>query len=127
MNVTGVATKTAMMTAMRDAVADGTIELLSAGGQVLAIVGLSVSGGAIAGSSSVTWTLALDAAGVTTGLPAAGAGTNAASARIKTAGGVVQTTLTLSLTSGSGDVKMDNTSITEGQTVSITSAVITWP
>ena len=127
MNVTGVATKTAMMTAMRDTVADGTIELLSAGAQVLAIIGLSGTGGTITGSSSVAWTLELDASGVTTGLPAAGAGTNAASARIKTAGGVVQTTLTVSLTSGSGDVKMDNTSITEGQTVAITSAALTWP
>lgn len=127
MQVTGVATKTAMYTAMRDVVADGTIELLSAGSTVLAIIGLSATGGTVTGSSSVTWTLELDAAGATTGLPAAGSGINAASARIKTAGGVVQETLTLTLTGGGGDVQVDNLSISSGQSVKITSAAITWP
>lgn len=127
MNVTGVATKTAMMTAMRDTVANGTIELLSAGSQVLAIIGLSGTGGTISGSSSVTWTLELDAAGVTSGLPAAGSATNAASARIKTAGGTVEETLTLTLTGGGGDVQVDNLSISAGQKVEVTSASFTWP
>lgn len=127
MQVIGVATKTAMMTAMRNTVADGTIELLSGGGTVLAIIGLSASGGTIAGSSNVAWTPELDAGGVTTGLPAAGSATNAASARIKTAGGTVEETLTLTQTGGGGDVQVDNLSISSGQVVKITSAVINWP
>lgn len=126
MQITGVATKTAMMTAMRNTVADGTIEILSASNQVLAIIGLSASGGTIAGSSSVTWTLELDSGGTTTGLSAAGVGTVANSARIKSAGGTVEETLTVSLTGGSGDLQMVNTSVSSGQTVTITSASFTF-
>ena len=126
MQVTGVATKAAMMTAMRDVVADGTIEILSAANQVLAIIGLSATGGSIASGSGAVWTLELDAGGETLGLAAAGVGTSASSARIKSAGGVVQETLTVTLTGGGGDLQLVNLSISSGQKVIISSATITW-
>lgn len=127
MQVTGVATKTAMLTAQRDVVADGSLEILSASSQVLAVIGLSTTGGTISGLSSVVWTLAFDSSGETLGLSAAGAGTNAASARLKTLGGVVQETLTLTAAGGGGDIQLDNISISYNQTVKITAGAITWP
>ena len=62
--------KTTRLTATRDAVANGTLELLSAGNTVLAIFGLSASGGTVAND---IWTLALDANTVS-GEAGAGAG-----------------------------------------------------
>jgi hypothetical protein len=112
--------KAARMTATRDAVADGTIEIQAANNDVLAIFGLSETGGTVA---TDTWTLALDSSGATTGLTAAGAGTTATKARIKNSGGTVRVTgLTVGTTAA--DIILDNTSIADGQTVTLASGAI---
>jgi hypothetical protein len=110
------AVKTARMTATRDHFADGTLEIgTSAMGAVLATFGLSGTGGSV---STDTWTLAFDASSVT----ASGTGT-AAAARIKTSGGTSNLTGLTVGTSGS-DINLDSTSITSGQTVTLSSATI---
>ena len=115
------ATKTARMTATRNQVANGTLELQSSANTVLAIFGLSSDGGTISGD---TWTLALDANTVT-GESGAGTGTTAAKARIKDSGGTVRISgLTVGLSTSSADLKMINTSITSGQSVTINSATV---
>lgn len=117
--VYNVAVKTARMTQTRDYFAGGTLELLSASSQVLAVFDLTSGGGTISGD---TWTLAFDA-GTVTGEAAAGVGTTATAARLKTSGGDAHLTgLTVGL-SGS-DVNMTNTSITTGQDVTMNSASI---
>lgn len=116
--------KTAMMTTMRDSMADGTLELLSAANQVLAVFGLSSTGGTISGS---TWTVALDSSGSTVGTAASGAGTVATSARIKSSGGAVGLSgFNVGLTGSGADFQFDNVSISEGQTVNLTSGTIAW-
>lgn len=110
------AVKTSRMTATRDYFADGTLEIMTAGSSVLATFGLSVSGGSIA---SGVWTLAFDASSVT----ASGTGT-AALAQIKTSGGSAHLTGLTVGTSGS-DINLTSTSITSGQTVTLSSATIT--
>jgi hypothetical protein len=112
--------KAARMTATRDAVANGTLELLSAGDVVLAIFGLSATGGAI---SNGVWTLAFDASTVS-GESGASTGTAATKAQIKTSGGTARITGLTVGTSGT-DIVLDNTSIASGQSVSLTSATIT--
>lgn len=108
------------MTATRDAVADGTLEILSAGSTVLAIFGLSSGGGSISGG---VWTLAFDAATVT-GESGASTGTVATAARIKNSGGTARITgLTVGLSAS--DVIVDNTSIASGQSITMSSATIT--
>lgn len=111
------AVKTARITATRDQVADGTLEIGTTGmGAVLATFGLSASGGTVSGA---VWTLVFDASTVA----ASGTGT-AAAAQIKTSGGTaVITGLTVG-TSGS-DINLDSTSITSGQNVTLSSATIT--
>lgn len=109
--------KDARMTATRDAVADGTLEIGTAAmASVLVTFGLSVSGGTI---SSGVWTLTFDASTVA----AANTGT-AAAARIKTSGGTSRITGLTVGTSGS-DINLNNTSINSGQDVTLTSATIT--
>jgi hypothetical protein len=110
------AVKTARMTATRDQVANGTLQLGTAGmAVVLAEFGLSADGGTISGD---TWTLVLDAGTVT----ATGSGTPAA-ARIRNSGGTALITgLTVGL-SGS-DINLDSLNITAGQQVTLTSATI---
>lgn len=86
--------KAARMTATRDTVSGGTLEVLSAGNTVLA-----------------TFTLA------------AGDGTIATKARIKNSGGTVRITgLTVGLPDTTADVKLVNTSITKNQPAKITAA-----
>jgi hypothetical protein len=109
-------TKTARITATRDDVANGTLEILTAADAVLATFGLSADGGSIAGS---VWTLAFDASPVS----ASGTGT-AAKAQIKNSGGTARITGLTVGTSGS-DINLDSTSITTGQNVGLTSATIT--
>lgn len=108
------AIKTARMTATRDLLANGTLEILD-GATVLAVFGLSATGGTI---SNDTWTLALDAGTVSatdTGV--------ADGAQIKDSGGTAQITgLTVGM-SGS-DINLDNTSINTGQDVTLSSASI---
>jgi hypothetical protein len=109
--------KTARITATRDAVADGTLEIGTAGmASVLVTFGLSASGGTVSGSA---WTLAFDASTV-----AATAGGTAAAARIKNSSGVAKITGLTVGTSGS-DINLDNTNIASGQNVTLSSATIT--
>lgn len=116
------ATKAARMTATRDMVAGGTLELMSAADQVLAIFTLTATGGGIAGA---VWTLEFVAAEVN-GLAAAGAGTSAAKARVKDSSGTARITgLTVGLPSSSADIKLVNVSITENQPVTLTAATFT--
>lgn len=109
--------KNARMTAVRDLCADGSLEILTSADAVLASIGLSTAGGTVTGG---VWTLTFDGAATATA-----AGT-AAKARIKNASGtVVVSDLTVSATGGSGDVKLDNTSIASGQSVSVSSFTVT--
>jgi hypothetical protein len=109
--------KTARITATRDAVANGTLEIGTSGmGSVLVTFGLSATGGSVSGS---VWTLAFDASTVS-----AGAAGTAAAARIKDSGGVARITGLTVGTSGS-DIVLDNASIASGQNVSLSSATIT--
>lgn len=114
--------KTARMEATRDAVADGTLELLSAADDVLAIFTLSATGGTVSGA---VWTLAFDSSS-TTGEAAASTGTNAAKAQIKNSGGTARITgLTVGVTGSGAGVELDNVSIASGQTVTLSSATVT--
>lgn len=116
--------RTATLDAWRESVEGGTLELLSAANQVLVVFQLAADAGDVAGDD---WALDFfnDEAN---GAAAAGLGTNAAAGRIKNASGAVTVSgLTVTLTSGNGDIKMINTSITEGQRVIITSAVLRYP
>lgn len=111
------AVKTDRMTATRDHVADGTLEIgTSAMGTVLATFGLSATGGSV---TNGVWTLAFDASTVTS----SAAGT-AAAAQIKTSGGTaVITGLTVG-TSGT-DIVLNTTTVGNGVNVTISSATIT--
>lgn len=121
MIIYSTAVKTARMTATRDYFANGTLELLSAGDVVLAIFGLEADGGDIAGS---VWTLVYDGATVP-GQAAAGPGTVAAKARVKTSGGTVGLSgLTVGGSGSDADVELVNTSISEGQDVTLTTSTI---
>lgn len=108
--------KTARITATRDAVANGSLEILTSGDSVLATFGLDAAGGTISGS---VWTLVFDASTVA----ASGTGT-AAKAQIKNSGGTARITGLTVGTSGS-DINLDNTSINSGQNVTLSSATIT--
>ena len=109
--------KNARMTAVRDLCADGTLELLTSNDTVLLSLGLSTAGGSVTGG---VWTVTFDGAAAATGT-----GT-AARARIKAASGtVVVDGLTVSATGGAGDVRLDNTSIASGQSVSPGSFTVT--
>ena len=108
--------KTARMTATRDYLADGTLEILDAGDVLLVAVGLSATGGTV---NNDVWTLAFDGPS-----DAVGTGT-AAKAQIKDSGGVaVITGLGVGMTGSGSDVEMQNTSLASGQTVTVTSATI---
>jgi hypothetical protein len=104
------------MTATRDQVANGTLEILTAADAVLATFGLDAVGGTISGA---VWTLVFDASSVT-----AGASGTAAKAQIKNSGGTALITGLTVGTSGS-DINLNNTSINSGQTVTLSSATIT--
>lgn len=121
MSVTyATAVKTDRMTVTRDAVANGTLELLSAGDVVLAIFGLSASGGSV---STNVWTLAFDAATVTGEAGAAG-GVDATKAQIKTSGGTAVIT-GLTVGTAATDIVLDNNNIDQGQDVTLSAATIT--
>lgn len=110
------AVKNARMTATRDHFADGTLEIQDASDVVLATFGLNASGGTIAAGA---WTLVFDNSTV-----AAGATGTAAKAVIKENGGTADLTGLTVGTSGA-DINLDSTSITNGQNVTLSSAVIT--
>lgn len=109
--------KAARLTATRDELASGTLELLSAADAVLAIFTLSATGGTV---STDTWTLEFTSTS-TTGETAASTGTNATKAQIKDSGGVARLTgLTVGLSAS--DIIVDNQSIADGQTVTLSGA-----
>lgn len=108
--------KTARMTATRDDVANGTLEILTAADALLATYGLDATSGTISGA---VWTLVFDASTVA----ASGTGTPA-KAQIKTSGGVVKITGLTVGTTGT-DIVLDSASITSGQNVTLSSATIT--
>lgn len=113
--------KEARMTATRDAVASGSIDLLDATSNVLASVSLTVAAGTVTGD---TWTLAFDGTG--TGTAAAGTGTTATSARINDSVGTPTiTNLSVGATGSGAAVTLNNTSIAENQTVEFTGGTIT--
>lgn len=113
--------KTAIMTTLRDSVADGTLEILSSSNQVLAVFELASSGGTVSG---LVWTLEFVSESVL-GTAAAGTGTNATKARMKDSSGNVDIDgITVGLPETPAALKLINTSITEGQTVELTSAVV---
>lgn len=114
------AVKTARMEATRDEVANGTLELLSAGDVVLAIFGLNGAGGTVAAG---VWTLVFDADTVQGEAGAAG-GVDATKAQIKDSGGTAEITGLTVGTSGA-DINLDNNNIDSGQDVTLTSATIT--
>jgi hypothetical protein len=116
------AVKTARITATRDHFANGTLEILAANDTVLAIFGLSATGGSISGA---VWTLAFDA-GTVAGEAGAGAGTAATKAQIKTSGASANLTgLTVGATGSGADIELDNTNIASGQNVTLDSGTIT--
>jgi hypothetical protein len=112
--------KAARMTATRDAVVSGTLEIQAANNDVLAIFTLTNPGGTV---SNAVWTMAFAASSVT-GQAAAGSGTTATKAQIKNSGGTVRITGLTVGTSGS-DINLNNTSIANGQTVTLSSAAFT--
>lgn len=115
------AAKTAAMTAIRDYFANGSLELLAANNTPLATFGLSTAGGSIAND---TWTLAFDSSTVQ-GLAAAGTGTNATKAQVKTAGGTAGLTgLTVGASGSGADIEFDNVNIATGQNVILSSATL---
>lgn len=115
------AVKTDRITATRDYFANGTLEIQAADNTVLAIFGLSATGGTIAGD---TWTLVFDA-GTVTGEAGAGTGKVATKAQIKdSVGNAHLTGLTVGLTSSGSDVELDNVNIADGQNVTLSSATI---
>jgi hypothetical protein len=121
--VIAAAGRTAMLNALRETVESGSLEILSGSDQVLAVFPLAADAGAVSGN---VWALDLFDNSVV-GTAAAGAGTTAAKARFKAAGGAVMLSgLTVSLPAGAGEVKLDNVSISQGQGVSITAAAISW-
>ena len=110
------AAKTARMTATRDHFVSGTLEILTSGDAVLATFTLTNPGGTI---TNGVWTLAFSNATVT----ASGTGT-AAKAQIKTSGTAANLTGLTVGTSGA-DINLSNTSISTGQSVTLSSATIT--
>jgi hypothetical protein len=114
-----VAVKTARMNAVRTYFDNGTIEILTAADGVLVTYGLGSPTGSVTGA---VWTLTpLDA-----GTVAATAAGTAAKAQIKTSGGLAHITgLTVTATGGGGDVILDNTIISNGQNVTMSTATIT--
>lgn len=111
------AMKTVRMTATRDEMANGTLEIGTAGmASVLATFGLSADGGDVSGA---VWTLEFDAATVS-----AGNDGTAAAARIKDSGGTAEITGLTVGTSGT-DIVFDSVSFSTGQNVTLSSAAIT--
>ena len=110
--------KTAVMTAIRDQVADGSLEILDAADVLLVAFGLSSDGGSVAGA---VWTLAFDSS-----TAAASAAGTAAKAQIKNSGGVAKIT-GLTVGTAATDVVLTSTTIALAQNMTLTSAKITHP
>jgi hypothetical protein len=113
------AVKTARMTATRDQVANGVLQIGTAGmAVVLAEFGLSASGGTISGD---VWTLAFDS----TDVSAVGSGAPAAARILDSQAAPRITGLTAGLTGSGADIELDASQITAGQQVTLTSATFT--
>ena len=116
------AVKLARMTATRDHFANGSLEIQAADNTVLAIFGLSASGGTVA---TDTWTLVFDNATVAGETAAGSGGTVATQARVRTATPGQANDLTgLTVGTTGTDIVLDNTNIASGQNVTLTSATI---
>lgn len=109
------AVKTDRMTATRDYHANGDLQILTDADAVLVTFALTAQGGTVTGD---TWTLAF-----TNSTVAAGAGGTAAKARIRNSGGTAGVT-DLTVGTESADIILDNTSIANGQNVTLSSATI---
>lgn len=110
-------TKNDVLTAIRDRVANGTLEIGTSGmSTVVATFGLSASGGSIA---SQVWTLEFDASPVQ-----AGASGTVAAAQIKDSGGTVRVS-GLTVGTSSADIVLDGLAVNSGQDVALTSATVT--
>ena len=109
------AVKTDRMTATRDYHANGDLQILTDADAVLVTFALTAAGGSVTGD---TWTLAFENSTV-----AAGAGGTAAKARIRNSGGTAGVT-DLTVGTESADIILDNTSIANGQNVTLSSATI---
>lgn len=105
--------KTARMNATRGAVANGTLEVLTAADAVLVTYGLDATAGAVSGN---VWTLGFDA--VTVNASATGV---AVKARIKDSSGNVRVT---GLVVGE-NVSISNANLASGQSVEILGGTIT--
>ncbi|MER9691980.1 hypothetical protein NKJ16_08580 [Mesorhizobium sp. M0179] len=110
--------KLAVMTAIRDAVADGSLEILDAANVVLVTFGLSFDGGGVSGS---VWTLAFDSSTAS----AVAAGT-AVKAQVKNSTGQAKIT-GLTVGTAATDIVLSGTSIALAQNVTLTNGTITHP
>ena len=109
------AVKTDRMTATRDYHGGGDLQILTSADAVLVTFDLTVAGGSVTGD---TWTLAFDASTVAAGAPG-----TAAKARIRNSGGTAGIT-ELTVGTAAADIILDNTSIANGQNVTLSSATI---
>jgi hypothetical protein len=113
--------KSARMTATRDGLASGDLQILTSADAVLVTFPLSATGGTVSGD---TWTVQFGAGTNTSTIAATGTGT-AAKARFRNSGGTVRVTGVTAGASGSGaGVIIDNTSIATGQDITVTAASI---
>lgn len=112
-----VALRNIRLTATRDYFANGTLELLTAADVVVAIFGLSDTGGTVAAG---VWTLALDATTV-----AAVASGTITKAQLKTAGGLAHGVgLTVGLSGSGADIIVNAVATLIGVNATISSAQI---
>jgi hypothetical protein len=118
MSVTyATAVKTARMNADATYFYNGTLEIVDVGGtNVIAIFTLNGTAGSVAGN---VWTL-----GFTSGTVSAALAGTAATARVKNSGGTVGIS-GLTVGTSATDIILNNTSITSGQSITLTSATIT--
>lgn len=109
--------KTARMTATRDEVSGGTLEVRTSADAVLVTYDLTAVGGTV---TTDTWTLAF----ANNTIAATGTG-DANNIVIKNSGGAVMISgLTVGLAGSGANAIMDNLSVTTSQQVTITSATI---
>ena len=109
-------TKADRMTATRDKVGGGALELLSASDAVLASFTLTAAGGTVSGD---VLTFAFDSTSAS-GTTAAGTGTDATKAQITD--GTTARVTGLTVGTSAADVIVDNVSIAEGQGVNLVGA-----
>ena len=115
------AVKTARMTATRDHLAGGTLEIQAASDAVLAVFTIADPGGSVSGD---TWTIEYEDS-ATVGTSAASTGTNATKARVKDSGGTVKVSgLTVGAVDSGADIELDNVNIAEDQSVTLTTSTI---